>query len=130
DAVHALVTPSPVAAVARLVQAGADAVEVARIPPGWSTDQPFPGAVADAVGTRAAAHDGGMRATRIRVVVGDPDSWLVRGPLLADLRRTGDVVLEGCTPRDVRTLLRVRAVPPPLAPIPGRAWRVTPDGDV
>lgn len=130
DAVHALVTPSPVAAVARLREAGADAVEVARIPPGWSTDQPFPAAVADAVGTRAAAHDGGTRAMRIRVVVGDPDSWLVRGPLLADLRRTGDVVLEGCAPRDVRTLLRVRAVPPPLAAIPGRAWRVTPDGDV
>ncbi|MBF4632224.1 cell division protein FtsK [Clavibacter michiganensis subsp. phaseoli] len=129
-AVHALVTSSPVAAVARLREAGVDAVEAARIPPGWSTDQPFPGAAADAVGTRAAAHDDGIRATRIRVVVGDPDSWLVRGPLLADLRRTGDVVLEGCAPRDVRTLLRVRPVPPPLAPIPGRAWRVTPDGDV
>ncbi|RII85329.1 hypothetical protein DZF95_18310, partial [Clavibacter michiganensis] len=104
DAVHALVTSSPVAAVARLREAGVDAVEAARIPLGWSTDQPFPCAAADAVGTRAAAHDDGIRATRIRVVVGDPDSWLVRGPLLADLRRTGDVVLEGCATRDMRTL--------------------------
>ncbi|WP_435079587.1 FtsK/SpoIIIE domain-containing protein [Clavibacter michiganensis] len=136
DAVHALVTPSSAAAVARLRERGVDAVEAARIPPGWSADQPFPGAAADGIGisTRAAvglgAHDGGGRAARARVVVGDPDAWLMRGPLLADLRRAGDVVLEGCTPRDARTLLRVRAVPPPLAPIAGRAWLVTPDGDV
>ncbi|OUE19381.1 ESX-1 secretion system protein EccCa1 [Clavibacter michiganensis] len=121
-AVHALITPTPVIAVARLRESGVDAVEAARIPPGWSSDQPFPGAAADGVGTGAAV--------RPQVVVGDPDAWLMRGPLLADLRRTGDVVLEGCTARDVRTLLRVRAVPPPLAPVPGRAWRITPDGEV
>ena len=139
-AVHALVTPSPVGAVARLRETGIDAVEAARLPPAWSSDQPFPAAVVDGVGAPAAVrphaavrpgvHDGSLRGARPRVVVGDPDAWLTRGPLLADLRRTGDVVLDGCTPRDARTLLRVRTVPPPLAPIPGRAWRVTPDGDV
>ncbi|RIJ08766.1 cell division protein FtsK, partial [Clavibacter michiganensis subsp. insidiosus] len=122
DAVHALVTPTPVIAVARLRESGVDAVEAARIPPGWSSDQPFPGSAADGVGTGATA--------RPRVVVGDPDAWLMRGPLLADIRRTGDVVLEGCTARDVRTLLRVRAAPPPLAPVPGRAWRITPEGEI
>ncbi|WP_244444033.1 FtsK/SpoIIIE domain-containing protein, partial [Clavibacter michiganensis] len=136
DAVHALVTPSPVAAVARLRERGVDAIEAARIPPGWSADQPFPGAAAEGSGIsgRAAVgrgvHGGGGRAACPRVVVGDPDAWLMRGPLLADIRRAGDVVLEGCTPRDARTLLRVRAVPPPLAPIAGRAWLVAPDGDV
>ncbi|UKF29149.1 FtsK/SpoIIIE domain-containing protein [Clavibacter nebraskensis] len=134
DAVHALVTPTPVIAVARLREIGVDAVEAARIPPGWSSDQPLPGSAAVGLGTGAAvvlgAHEGSGRAARPRIVVGDPDAWLMRGPLLADLRRTGDVVLEGCTTRDVRTLLRVRAAPPPLAPVPGRAWRITPDGEV
>ncbi|OUE09703.1 hypothetical protein CMsap09_12210 [Clavibacter michiganensis] len=37
-------------------------------------------------------------------------------------------MLEGCVPRDARTLLRIRDVPPPLAPVPGRAWIVAPDG--
>ncbi|OUE25408.1 FtsK/SpoIIIE domain-containing protein [Clavibacter michiganensis] len=133
DAVHALVTPSPVAAVARLREAGVDAVDATRIPPGWSADQPLP-ASADVGATRAPAAGpdacDGAATTRLPVVVGDPDAWLVRGPLLADLRRTGRVILEGCTPRDARTLLRVRAVPPPLAAVPGRAWLVTPDGDV
>ncbi|RIJ43748.1 cell division protein FtsK, partial [Clavibacter lycopersici] len=131
-AVHALVTPSPAAAVARLRGSGVDAVEAASVPPGWSPDHPFP-AAADSLGQRADAgpdeRDRGA-GPRARVVVGDPDAWLVRGPLLAEIRRTGDVVLEGCTPRDARTLLRVRAVPPPLAPIPGRAWLVAPDGGV
>jgi S-DNA-T family DNA segregation ATPase FtsK/SpoIIIE len=108
EAVHALVTSSPVAAVARLRASGVDAVEAADLPPGW---QPVP--------TRGPT-----------VVVADPDGWLARGPLLAAIRRTGSVVLEGCAPRDVRTLLRVRPVPPPLAPVPGRAWLVTPAGDV
>ncbi|WP_367190988.1 FtsK/SpoIIIE domain-containing protein, partial [Clavibacter michiganensis] len=136
DAVHALVTPSSAAAVARLRERGVDAVEAALIPPGWCADQPFPGAASDGVGfsTRAAVGHGVPvgtgRAARPRVVVGDPDAWLMRGPLLADLRRAGHVVLEGCTARDARTLLRVREVPPPLAPIPGRAWLVTSDGDV
>ncbi|CAQ02290.1 FtsK/SpoIIIE domain-containing protein [Clavibacter sepedonicus] len=133
-AVHALVTPSPVVQVARLREMGVDAVEATRIPPGWSPDQPFPGAAGDGAATRPevghGGHPDGGRAARPRVVVGDPDAWLLRAPLLADLRRIGDVVMEGCTPRDARTLLRVRAVPPPLAPVPGRAWRITPDGDV
>ncbi|WP_043670960.1 FtsK/SpoIIIE domain-containing protein, partial [Clavibacter michiganensis] len=108
DAAHALVTPSPVAAVARLRGLGVDAVEAADLPPGW---QP-------------------SAARGTTVVVADPDGWLARGPLLAGIRRAGCVVLEGCAPRDVRTLLRVRQVPPPLAPVPGRAWLVTPAGDV
>nr|WP_228495086.1 FtsK/SpoIIIE domain-containing protein [Clavibacter sp. VKM Ac-2873] len=132
--VHALVTSSPASAVARLRESGIDAVEAARLPPGWSSDQAFPAAAADGVGARdgigPGAHDGGVRGPHPRVVVGDPDAWLLRGPLLADLRRTGDVVLEGCAPRDARTLLRIRVVPPPLAPVHGRAWRITPDGDV
>ncbi|QIS42547.1 cell division protein FtsK [Clavibacter capsici] len=108
EAAHALVTASPVAAVAHLRALGVDAVEAADLPPGW---QPGP-------------------ARPPTVVVADPDGWLPRGPLLSAIRRTGSVVLEGCAPRDVRTLLRVRQVPPPLAPVPGRAWLVTSAGDV
>jgi S-DNA-T family DNA segregation ATPase FtsK/SpoIIIE len=108
EAVHALVTPSPAAAVARLRALGVDAVEAADLPPGGEP----------------------ASAARPTVVVADPDGWLARGPLLSGIRRAGSVVLEGCAPRDVRTLLRVRQVPPPLAPVPGRAWLVTPGGDV
>ncbi|MDQ0745583.1 S-DNA-T family DNA segregation ATPase FtsK/SpoIIIE [Clavibacter sp. B3I6] len=126
DAVHALVTPSPVAAVARLREHGIDAVDAADLPPGWTPDAPVPVARPDGTGTTGPGSAGAPGTAR--VVVADPDVWLLRGPLLAGIRRTGSVVLEGCAPRDVRTLLRVRAVPPPLVPLPGRAWLVAPDG--
>ncbi|MFS4506825.1 FtsK/SpoIIIE domain-containing protein [Clavibacter sp. Sh2141] len=126
--VHALVTPSPVAAVARLRDRGVDAVEAADLPPGWTPDAPAP--AAHPSGTATTGPGSAAASDRARVVVADPDGWLLRGPLLAGIRRTGSVVLEGCAPRDVRTLLRVRAVPPPLAPLPGRAWLVAPDGAV
>ncbi|OUE27457.1 ESX-1 secretion system protein EccCa1 [Clavibacter michiganensis] len=116
--VHALVASAPAEATARLRAEGADAVELLDLPLGWSADQR----------ETAPGMRGGAEAAR--VVVGDPDAWLVRGALLADIRRTGSVVLEGCAARDVRTLLRVRQVPPPLAPVPGRIWLVTPDGAV
>jgi len=116
--VHALVASAPAEATARLRAEGVDAVELLDLPLGWSADQRD-----TAPGIRAPAD-------APRVVVGDPDAWLVRGALLADIRRAGSVVLEGCAARDVRTLLRVRQVPPPLAPVPGRVWSVTPDGAV
>ncbi|MFT7711814.1 FtsK/SpoIIIE domain-containing protein [Clavibacter tessellarius] len=116
--VHALVASAPAEATARLRAEGVDAVELLDLPLGWSADQRD-----TAPGIRAPAD-------APRVVVGDPDAWLVRGALLADIRRVGSVVLEGCAARDVRTLLRVRQVPPPLAPVPGRVWLVTPDGAV
>ncbi|WP_254654459.1 FtsK/SpoIIIE domain-containing protein, partial [Clavibacter tessellarius] len=116
--VHALVASAPAQAAARLRAEGHEAVEVLDLPLGWSPD---PGHVAPGARDRD-----GMP----HVVVGDPDAWLVRGALLAEIRRAGSVVLEGCAPRDVRTLLRIRQVPPPLAPVPGRVWRVAPDGAV
>jgi S-DNA-T family DNA segregation ATPase FtsK/SpoIIIE len=129
--VHALVTPSPAAAVARLAARGLEAVEAADLPPGWTPDQRPVGIPAAAGHAAHAAHAGSTgRPGAACVVVADPDAWLARGALLAQIRRTGDVVLEGCAPRDARTLLRVRQVPPPLAPVPGRVWQVTPTGAI
>ncbi|WP_258071921.1 FtsK/SpoIIIE domain-containing protein [Clavibacter michiganensis] len=125
--VHALVTPSPALAVAGLRGLGIDAVEASELPSGWSPPHPFP-AQATGAGATGSAHAPAREGIRLRVVVADPDAWLLRGPLLAALRRAGSVVLEGCVPRDARTLLRVRDVPPPLAPVPGRAWIIAPDG--
>jgi S-DNA-T family DNA segregation ATPase FtsK/SpoIIIE len=127
-AVHALVTSYPLAAVARLRGLGWDAVEVAQLPAGWSPDPAR--AASGTAPVPAAAGRSTAPPTVPRIVVADADAWLVRGALLADIRRAGSVVLEGCAPRDARTLLRVRSVPPPLAPVPGRVWQVTPAGDV
>ena len=135
---HALVTPVPAEAVARLRGHGVDAVEALDLPLGWSPDRrsglPGDGDVHGAAHGDAAGHRDdaghGDPVPRPRIVVGDPEAWLVRGALLAEIRRSGSVVLEGCAPRDVRTLLRIRQVPPPLAPVPGRVWLVPPDGVV
>jgi len=136
--VHALVTPAPTEAVARLRGHGLDAVDALDLPLGWSPDPQsrLPGDGAGAGdGDPHGAGDGAEddhddRAPRPCVVVADPDAWLVRGALLAEIRRSGSVVLAGCAPRDVRTLLRIRQVPPPLATAPGRVWLVPPDGAV
>ncbi|MBM7027007.1 cell division protein FtsK, partial [Clavibacter sp. DM3] len=132
DAVHALVTPSPVAAVARLRALDWDAAEAAHLPVGWSPDasRTTPEGSGVPLSAAAAAAAADAQPTGPRVVVADADAWLVRGALLAEIRRAGSVVLEGCAPRDARTLLRVRSTPPPLAPVPGRVWQVTPAGDV
>jgi len=61
------------------------------------------------------------------VVVGHVDEWQSRWGALAAL---GDaqVVLDACTPADVRALTRTRELPPPLAGLRGVAWRLEPGG--
>jgi S-DNA-T family DNA segregation ATPase FtsK/SpoIIIE len=61
-------------------------------------------------------------------VVGDVDDWQSRWGALAAVRPVAQVVLDGCTPADLRALTRSRELPPPLGR--GDAWLLEPDGTV
>jgi len=58
--------------------------------------------------------------------VGHPDDWQAAWTLLSSHRRTGAVLVVGGEPSDLRTLLSVRATPPPIAPERGEAWLLEP----
>lgn len=57
-------------------------------------------------------------------IVGDPDEWAAAWGVLDTCRRVTDVLLVGCTPADLRTLVRSRADPPPLDPRRAEGWRL------
>jgi S-DNA-T family DNA segregation ATPase FtsK/SpoIIIE len=57
-----------------------------------------------------------------RVLLGDPDAWQADWATLARARRDLPMVFAGCTAADLRTVARVREVPPPLRP--GEVWLV------
>ncbi|CAN5366607.1 hypothetical protein BH09ACT5_BH09ACT5_07620 [soil metagenome] len=63
-------------------------------------------------------------------VVGEPEEWQSRWGALSAARRVAEVILDACSPADLRALTRSRELPPPLAGIPGAAWRLEPDGTV
>lgn len=49
-----------------------------------------------------------------RVLVGDTESWLIEHRLLAEVRRSGRMLLHGCTRADLRALTRTRIAVSPL----------------
>jgi S-DNA-T family DNA segregation ATPase FtsK/SpoIIIE len=60
----------------------------------------------------AAAVD--ARDEAVPVLVGDVESWLVEHLALGRVRRSGSLLLHGCTRADLRALTRSRAPVPPL----------------
>jgi S-DNA-T family DNA segregation ATPase FtsK/SpoIIIE len=56
------------------------------------------------------------------VLLGDPEAWLADWAMLAAARREWPIVLLDVTASDHRALLRDRALPPPLGPLPGECW--------
>jgi S-DNA-T family DNA segregation ATPase FtsK/SpoIIIE len=72
-------------------------------------------------------HDGGV-VSAADVLLGDPDAWQAEWNLLARARRELPVAIVDCPAAELRTLLRVRDVPPPLGSRPGECWVV--DGGV
>ncbi len=76
----------------------------------------------------------------IPVLLGDPDEWQAQWGALQSARRTRCMVFDGCSPRDLRALARLRGLPPLLGDArsvwflePGgeperRAWPEKPEG--
>lgn len=58
--------------------------------------------------------------------VAHPDDWQAAWTALSAHRRAGSVLVVGGEPSDLRSLLAVRATPPPLAPERGEAWLLEP----
>jgi S-DNA-T family DNA segregation ATPase FtsK/SpoIIIE len=52
--------------------------------------------------------------SRPRILVGDPDAWQSAWSLLGRLRSRSRLVFDGCTPAQVRGILRSRTAPPPV----------------
>ncbi|TFD30890.1 FtsK/SpoIIIE domain-containing protein [Cryobacterium cryoconiti] len=94
-----------------------------------------PAAVAEARRTAEAepAGPGSLRLTEAEtgtVFVGDVDAWQAQWSLLSILRRSADLVFDGCSLADYRAISRRRDLPPPLAPGRDRVWVLQPDGTV
>jgi S-DNA-T family DNA segregation ATPase FtsK/SpoIIIE len=71
---------------------------------------------------------GALQASALHVA--HPDDWQAAWTALSSHRRTGAVLVVGGEPSDLRTLLAVRATPPPIAPERGEAWLLEPGRSV
>ena len=63
-------------------------------------------------------------------VVADVDEWQSRWGALAALRPSTEILLEGCSPAELRALTRSRELPPPLPSLAGSCWRLRADGSL
>ena len=63
-------------------------------------------------------------------IVGDSDQWQAHWSLLTGLRESARIVVDGCSPAEFRAVTRIRARPPLLDRVKGRAWACTPAGEV
>ena len=129
----------------QVVFESADALDVATMPaPYWEPPRAGDSIVVtrdvDSVMSRLAAayphqtvianllgeHD--VVATGPRIFVADPEGWQSAWSLLSSLRRTSPVVCIGIEPSDVRSLLGVRSVVPPIDARAGEVWACEPGG--
>jgi S-DNA-T family DNA segregation ATPase FtsK/SpoIIIE len=63
-------------------------------------------------------------------VIGDPDAWLSRWGALAGLRETTDVLFDGCSVSEFRTLTGSRDIPPPCDRGTRSLWLLRHDGSL
>ena len=61
------------------------------------------------------------------VLIGDGDEWQGQWALFAALRQSADLIVDGCTVSEYRSLTKRRELPPLLA-TPGHAWHLSPGG--
>ncbi|MGX5681281.1 FtsK/SpoIIIE domain-containing protein [Schumannella luteola] len=80
------------------------------------------------LGSDTASRADGLAART--AVVGDVEEWQSRWGALGALRPSSEILLEGCSPADARSLTRSRGLPPPLPAEPGACWRLRPDGTI
>jgi S-DNA-T family DNA segregation ATPase FtsK/SpoIIIE len=86
-------------------------------------------ALADALPTRVVLRGAPETITALQpsaIHVAHPDDWQAAWAALSSHRRTCAVLVVGGEPSDLRTLLSVRATPPPIAPERGEAWLLEP----
>jgi S-DNA-T family DNA segregation ATPase FtsK/SpoIIIE len=62
------------------------------------------------------------------ILIGDPDLWQSQWTLFGTLQRGSDILFDGCSLTELRTLLRSRELPPPFAAGAQPLWLRTPDG--
>jgi S-DNA-T family DNA segregation ATPase FtsK/SpoIIIE len=62
------------------------------------------------------------------ILIADPDAWQSRWSLFASLRRSSQLVFDGCTVADLRALTRSRSLPPPFPRAERPLWLLEPDG--
>jgi hypothetical protein len=65
-----------------------------------------------------------------RIYLADPDGWQAAWSLFSSLRRTAPVVVSGADAADVRAVLGVRSMPPPIDPRNGDVWVLEPGGSL
>jgi S-DNA-T family DNA segregation ATPase FtsK/SpoIIIE len=106
---------APIAVVTSRPRAAADRVALAGIPV-----IELDGSAADAA-TLA-------REAASAVLVGDVEAWQAAWGALPLIASRMPVVFEGCTPTDLRTLLRTRGLPPPIVSRRGLVLIRNPDG--
>jgi S-DNA-T family DNA segregation ATPase FtsK/SpoIIIE len=62
------------------------------------------------------------------ILVADPESWQAHWSALASALRAGDVLFDGCSSAELRTLAHIRQVPPPFPRGERPRWLLSPDG--
>lgn len=63
-----------------------------------------------------------------RLIIADVEQWQAAWAVLTELRRRCPVLAIGIAPGELRSLLGVRAAPPPIAADRGECWLVEPGG--
>ena len=64
------------------------------------------------------------------ILLGDTDAWLARWGALGSLRETTEVLFDGCSTGEFRTLTGSRDIPPPMNRGERALWLLRPDGSV
>jgi S-DNA-T family DNA segregation ATPase FtsK/SpoIIIE len=61
-------------------------------------------------------------------LVADPATWQSHFGIVASLRATRGILLDGCSVAEFRAVTGCRELPPPIASTPGACWLLEPDG--
>jgi len=128
---YAVVSTRPAETARRLRSASTDvALEVTRLGSERGPAQREGPVRSDGRVAAPAGAPGGTGPGAVPVLLGDPDEWQAQWGTLQEARWSRCIVYDGCTPRDVRALSRVRDLPPPLAGDGSTVWFTEPGGPV
>jgi S-DNA-T family DNA segregation ATPase FtsK/SpoIIIE len=77
----------------------------------------------------AGSPGGGRDILAPPILIGDPEVWQSQWTLLASLRRSGELLFDGCSLPEVRALTRSRELPPPFPRGERPVWILDRDGE-